>query len=167
MTVDIKYESETKLDFNYEEVIKKVVTAALAHEKCPYEAEVNVLLTDDEQIKELNSKFRFIEKTTDVLSFPMVDWDEPAAYYVLEDDLSDMYFDPESGELILGDIAISIQKVIEQAESYGHSKERELGFLVAHSMLHLLGYDHIDEEERIKMEERQEDILKGLGITRG
>ncbi|MBQ0026936.1 MAG: rRNA maturation RNase YbeY [Lachnospiraceae bacterium] len=166
MTVDIEYESETKLDFDYEEVIKKVVNAALAHEKCPYEAEVNVLLTDDEQIKELNTKFRFIEKTTDVLSFPMVDWNEPAAYYVLEDDLSDMYFDPENGELILGDIAISIQKVIEQAESYGHSRQRELGFLVAHSMLHLLGYDHIDEEERKKMEDRQEEILKGLGITR-
>ena len=166
MTVDIEYESETKLDFDYEEVIKKVVNAALAHEKCPYEAEVNVLLTDDEQIKELNTKFRFIEKTTDVLSFPMVDWNEPAAYYVLEDDLSDMYFDPENGELILGDIAISIQKVIEQAESYGHSRQRELGFLVAHSMLHLLGYDHIDEEERKKMEERQEEILQGLGITR-
>ena len=75
-------------------------------------------------------------------------------------------FDPDSGELILGDIIISVEKVIEQAEAYGHSRERELGFLTAHSMLHLFGYDHMEEDERIDMEEKQEAILARLGLYR-
>jgi len=166
MTIEVEYEAKTKLDIDYSDIIEQVVRAALEYEKCPYEAEVNVLIADDERIKELNNSFRFIDNTTDVLSFPMVDWQEPAAYYVLEDDLSDMYFDPANGELILGDIAISAQKVISQSESYGHSKERELGFLVAHSMLHLLGYDHMEDGEREIMEDKQREILNNIGLTR-
>ncbi len=83
----------------------------------------------------------------------------------MEDDSED-YFNPETGELLLGDIVISVEKVIEQAQKYGHSRERELAFLVAHSMLHLFGYDHIKESEREKMEKKQEEILKILGIER-
>ena len=131
-----------------------------AKTKCEY------TLADDERIKELNTKFRFIEKTTDVLSFPMVDWERPAGYEALEDELSDFYFHPGTGELLLGDIAISVQKVKSQAESYGHSRERELAFLVAHSMLHLLGYDHENDTERLVMEDLQREILDELGISR-
>ncbi len=166
MNIEIEYEAKEPLDLEYENIIDRVVRGVLKHEKCPYEAEVNVLLADDERIKELNTKFRFIEKTTDVLSFPMVDWERPAGYEALEDELSDFYFHPGTGELLLGDIAISVQKVKSQAESYGHSRERELAFLVAHSMLHLLGYDHENDSERLVMEDRQREILDELGISR-
>ena len=94
----------------------------------------------------------------------MVDFPAPADYSVLEDD--DSCFDPESGELLLGDIMISIPKAVEQAEAYGHSVKREYAFLVAHSMLHLLGYDHMTPEEAAVMEAKQEEVLQRLGITR-
>jgi probable rRNA maturation factor len=83
----------------------------------------------------------------------------------VEDDVED-YFNPDTGELMLGDIVISVEKVIEQAEKYGHSEERELAFLVAHSMLHLCGYDHMDDEERERMEQRQREILDEAGYHR-
>ena len=166
MTVEINYESGDKLDLDHEEIIEKVCRGVLEAEGCPYEADINVLLADDEHIKELNTKFRFIESTTDVLSFPMVNFEAPSQYSILEDEMSDFFFDPISGELILGDIAISVQKVRSQAEAYGHSQERELAFLVAHSMLHLLGYDHEDDAGRELMEEKQRTILDALGITR-
>ena len=95
----------------------------------------------------------------------MIDYQIPSDFSHLEDDSED-YFNPETGELLLGDIVISVEKVIEQAQKYGHSRERELAFLVAHSMLHLFGYDHIKESEREKMEKKQEEILKILGIER-
>ena len=128
-------------------------------------AEVNVLLTNNEEIHKINKEYRGIDRPTDVLSFPMVDYDKPANFDPLED-ASEDYFNFETGELVLGDIIISVDKVYEQAESYGHSLERELGFLVAHSMLHLFGYDHMEEEEREQMEARQREILNGLSILR-
>ncbi|MBE5960370.1 MAG: rRNA maturation RNase YbeY, partial [Lachnospiraceae bacterium] len=102
---------------------------------------------------------------TDVLSFPMVDYEVPSDFDHLEESADD-YFNPETGELLFGDIVISVDKVISQAEEYGHSTERELAFLVAHSMLHLCGYDHMEDEERLVMEERQKQILDQLNITR-
>lgn len=138
--------------------------AALDYEECPYEAEVNLLLTMNEEIREMNARFREIDRATDVLSFPMVDYNEPGNFEFLEE--ADEYFHPESGELMLGDIVISKEKVLSQAEEYGHSPKREYAFLIAHSMLHLMGYDHMEEEERICMETRQNEILERLGITR-
>ena len=155
MTIQIEYEAEKKLNLPYETIIREVVLAALDYEACPYEAEVNVLLTDDEEIHRINREFRGIDRATDVLSFPMADYEQP------ED-----YFNPETGELLLGDIVISVDKVEEQAEKYGHSEARELAFLTAHSMLHLFGYDHMEEEERLVMEKKQEAILSLKGYTR-
>lgn len=166
MNIEICYESDDRLDFPYESVINRVVRAALAYESCPCEAEVNVLLTDDDTIQSLNREYRGIDSTTDVLSFPSVEFAEGGDFSILEDEYSDIYFHPETGDLLLGDIAVSVQKVHEQAEAYGHSEERELAFLVAHSMLHLMGYDHIDEDEREVMERKQREILDQLGITR-
>lgn len=166
MNIEITYESEDKLEIPYEEIIEKVVLEAMKYESCPYEAEVTVLLADDEKIKSLNSQFRFIESTTDVLSFPMVNFQKGGDFSVLEDELSDMCFHPGTGDLLLGDIAISVQKVRSQAEAYGHSLERELGFLVAHSMFHLMGYDHVDDREREIMEHKQKEVLENLGIVR-
>ena len=166
MTVNIDYEADKKLDFDYEKIIKEVINGALDFEECPYETEVNVVLTTNDEIAMINRDYRDLFKPTDVLSFPMIDYVSPGDFSVLEDGLTEDFFNPESGELILGDIILSVDKIIEQAASYGHSQQRELGFLVAHSMLHLCGYDHMTEEEAKEMERRQEEILQSLSITR-
>ncbi|SFR67985.1 rRNA maturation RNase YbeY [[Clostridium] aminophilum] len=165
MTVNIENEYEGELNLPYEKIIEEIVLAALDYEKCPYEAEVSVVLTDNENIHALNKEFRSIDRPTDVLSFPMCDYETPADFDRLEEDAEDC-FNPETGELLLGDIVISIDKVREQATSYGHSETRELAFLVAHSMLHLMGYDHMEDDERIVMEKKQEEILQSKGYTR-
>ena len=138
MTIQIEYEAEREWEIDYRPIIEEIVVAALDYEKCPYEAEVNVVLTNDEEIHRINKEFRGIDRATDVLSFPMGDYDVPSDFERLE----------------------------EQAEKYGHSKERELAFLVAHSMLHLCGYDHMEDDERLVMEKKQEEILAGKGYTR-
>lgn len=164
MTLNIEYETDNILELDYENIITKVVNTSLDTEECPYDIELNVILTDNKEIKEINQNYREIDSATDVLSFPMVDYTSPSDFSHLEED--DTYFNIETGELILGDIVISVDKVMEQADEYGHSIERELAFLVAHSMMHLFGYDHMVEEERIVMEERQELVLRTLGINR-
>ena len=164
MTLYYEEEGELKLSLPCEELARTVIEAALDDVGCPYEAEVNLLLTMNEQIHEMNMEFRGIDRATDVLSFPMVDYEQPGEFDFLEE--ADEYFHPETGELLLGDIVISKEKVIEQAEEFGHSIEREFAFLIAHSVLHLTGYDHIEEEERLVMENRQRQILSKLNILR-
>ena len=164
MRIYLENEGDLELDLNYQEVAQRVGDAVLDYEQCPYESEVELLLTMDEEIREMNREFRDIDRATDVLSFPMIAYESPAAFAFLEEDES--CFDPDTGELMLGNIVISKQKVVEQAEEYGHTVEREYAFLIAHSMLHLLGYDHMEEEERAVMEKKQREILDGLGITR-
>ena len=165
MTILVENEAKRVLDFDYEEVIKNVVKRVVDTENCPYEVEVNVLLTNNEEIHEANRDFRNIDRPTDVLSFPMVDYDFPADFSLVNES-PECYLNPETDELVLGDIMISVDKVYEQAEEYGHSRKREFAFLIAHSMLHLLGYDHMEDEERVVMEAKQEAVLEALGITR-
>ena len=165
MTILVENEAKRVLDFDYEEVIKNVVKRVVDTENCPYEVEVNVLLTNNEEIQEANRDFRNIDRPTDVLSFPMVDYDFPADFSLVNES-PEGYLNPETDELLLGDIMISVYKVYEQAEEYGHSRKREFAFLIAHSMLHLLGYDHMEDEERVVMEAKQKAILEALGITR-
>ena len=161
----IENETDVEFDFDINAVVKAVVEEVLDSENCPYEAQVNVLLTDNAGIRQFNKEYRDIDRETDVLSFPNLDFDEPG-FYEIDEEMEACYFDPDSGELILGDIIISVDKVIEQAESYGHSRKREFAFLVAHSMLHLSGYDHMEQEEAAVMEAKQEAVLMKLGITR-
>lgn len=165
MTFQIEYETEKKLDLPYEEIVRAVIAACLDHEECPYEAEVNVIFTDDEGIRQINRQYRQLDAPTDVLSFPLVDYEIPADFGHVEEQAED-YFNPETGELMLGDIILSVDKIEQQAREYGHTQKRELAFLVAHSMLHLMGYDHMEEGERKVMEEKQSQILTDLGITR-
>lgn len=148
----------------YTDIALKVINASLDHEECPYDIDVSLLLTDDEAIEEINTQYRGIERSTDVLSFPLIDYDKPGCFDGF-DDIEDL-FNPETGELMLGDIIISIDHCIAQANEYGHSVVREYAFLIAHSMLHLMGYDHMTEPEAAEMEKRQEEILESLGITR-
>ena len=164
MTIDFSNEQEQTFDFDFLSVARDVMEAVLDQEECPYEAQISLVLTDDDTIHSTNKEFRGIVRATDVLSFPMVDFPSPADYSVLEED--DSCFHPESGELLLGDIMISVPRAVEQAREYGHSVKREYAFLIAHSMLHLLGYDHMEDEERLLMEEKQEQALKYLHIER-
>ena len=158
----------------YEDIALRVILGALEHEGCPYEAEVNLTLVDDAGIREINEEMRSLDKSTDVLSFPMVGFDSPADFSMLEameaeedfETMADDVFNPDSGELMLGDIVISADHCLKQAEAYGHSLQREFAFLIAHSMLHLMGYDHMEEAEAAEMEDRQEEILKALGYYR-
>lgn len=165
MTLYAENETEVTFPFPVEETATLVIEAVLKSEGCPYDATVNLLITDNEGIREYNRQYREIDKETDVLSFPNLDFDAPGDFGKVTDNKAD-YFDPDSGELILGDVIVSADKVIEQAENYGHDQKREFAFLVAHSMLHLCGYDHMADDERVVMEAKQEAILQGLGITR-
>lgn len=165
MTFYVENETKLELPFDAEKIATQVIEDAIEYEGCPYEAEVSVLLTDNENIHAMNKEYRNVDRPTDVLSFPNVDYESPADFSRLEDSEAD-YFNPDSGELCLGTIVISIEKVYEQAEEYGHSPLREYAFLVAHSMLHLFGYDHMEADEAAVMEKKQEEILQRLGITR-
>lgn len=164
MTLFFEEEGTLELAIPCEELAKKVIEEAIEYVDCPYETEVNLLLTMNEEIHQMNLEFREIDRPTDVLSFPMVDYEEAGKFDFLEEAFE--YFNPETGELMLGDIVISKEKVISQAEEYGHSIEREYAFLIAHSMLHLFGYDHMEEEERMVMEAKQKEILERLQILR-
>ncbi len=165
MNLYMENETVREFPFSAEETAREVCEAVLEEEGCPFEVQVNIVLTDNEGIRALNRECRNTDRETDVLSFPNVDFEEEGVFDIDEDREAD-YFDPESGELVLGDIMISVDKVYGQAEEYGHSLRREFAFLVAHSMLHLCGYDHMEEDARLRMERRQEEILTGLGITR-
>ena len=126
MTIQIDYETDRELDIDYARLADMVADKILDSENCPYEASVNLVLTDNEEIKRVNSEFRFIGAPTDVLSFPMIPFEKPADYSIIED--KDEYFDLDTGELLLGDVMISVDKVWSQAEEYGHSREREIQF---------------------------------------
>lgn len=164
MTVYLEEDGSVKLPLECRELAVRAVEAALDAEGCPYEVEVSLLLTDNETIRKINKENRDVDRPTDVLSFPMNDFEIPGNFDFLEDDIT--AFSPDTGELILGDIVISKEKVLSQAAEYGHSEEREYTFLIVHSILHLMGYDHIEEDDRILMEGRQREIMDILHIPR-
>lgn len=165
MTFYVENETDKEFSFSVQEISEKVADGVLKMENCPYEACINLLLTDNEGIRTYNREYRDIDKETDVLSFPNVEY-ESAGDFSAAEKVKAECFDLDSGELILGDIIVSVEKVEEQAEEYGHGSLREFAFLVAHSMLHLCGYDHMNEDEAAVMEEKQETVLNGLGIVR-
>lgn len=165
MTITIEEETKIPFSFDYKELTERVINGALDYIECPYEAEVNVLFTDNASIREINRENRDIDAPTDVLSFPIGEYRSPGVFDTLEEEQPEV-FHPETGELMLGDIVISVERVVSQAEEFGHSLERELGFLLAHSVLHLCGYDHMEEEERAVMEEKQRQIMDTLKIYR-
>lgn len=165
MSLYFEEEGDVVLPIDAKEIAELVINAALDYIDCPYEAEVNLLLTTDEEIHVMNKEYREIDRATDVLSFPMQEYETPGDFSIFENGCDDA-FHPETGELMLGDIVISKEKVLSQAEAYGHSPRREFAFLVAHSMLHLFGFDHMEEEERIVMEQKQREIMEKVHIPR-
>ena len=132
-------------------LVRRTCNAVLRMENFQGSVEVSVTFVDNQGIKELNAQYRDKDNETDVLSFPMGEngvWDK----------------DPETGAFILGDVVISMEKAMEQANIYGHSLQREVGYLTAHSVLHLLGYDHIEPLDRVHMREKEELIMEQLGL---
>ena len=155
-------QTEEKCEFDTEQIALRVGEAVLAQERFDEDAEISLVLTDAEEVHRLNLEFRGIDRTTDVLSFPGLDFEAAADF----DCIDESCINPDNDCVMLGDIVINAQKVREQAAEYGHSELREFAFLTAHSMLHLCGYDHMTPEETEVMEERQKLVLESLGITR-
>ncbi len=142
--------------------IRKYINTALRMQEVFFPVEINVLVTDDEMIRSINLAGRGIDKATDVLSFPMFTLSPGILPVSVED-----YQDPETGLVPLGDMTISLDHAKAQAVEFGHSRNREIGYLVVHSVLHLLGYDHLDEGPmKAQMREREEIILKELNLKR-
>lgn len=155
MTVFIDNRTSTEIEESYLEAIRQTALESLRFEGVEEACEISVSIVGDAEIKSINKAFRDIDNATDVLSFPQLTFDEGEIAGV-----------NENGEIILGDIVISLDKAIFQAEEYGHSLKRELAFLTAHSMLHLLGYDHMTPEEETEMIQKQKGILNAVGISR-
>lgn len=155
------------LGFNsdFEKLISEAVDSALKLEGFDFDYEISVAITGNAGIRVLNKQYRNIDRETDVLSFPMLQFD---SFNPNRDrfTISDDEIDPETGCVVLGDIVISMEKAFEQAEEYGHSIERELAFLAVHSILHLLGYDHMTAHEEEEMIKKQELILESINLSR-
>ena len=156
--INIAFTSFSLQYFSVKRIIKTCINTALAAEGVSFPCEINVLITDDKGIHAINKASRDIDRPTDVLSFPMFQLDAG----VLPEDVSE-YCDPETGLVPLGDMVISLERATAQAKEFGHTLRREIGYLTIHSVLHLLGYDHLDEgEEKKKMREREESIASGI-----
>lgn len=166
MTILLEEETDgaKKLDFDYRSLLERIVSTALEAEGFPTDVELSVTFTDEAAIREMNRNFRENDAATDVLSFPMLQFAGGGGYEHLLPESVDK--EPETGELLLGDIVLCIPKVFAQAREYGHSEKREFAFLLVHSLLHLMGYDHIDEADRTVMEGRQRSIMEQLQIFR-
>ena len=165
MTILLDHEVDNLFPFEPEELLKEIVSQVLEFMKFPYEVEVSVLITDKGTIRVINQQQREIDRETDVLSFPMCEFDHPGNFTSkrFEDSIS---VSMETEEVLLGDIVLCQDVIRNQAKEYGHSEKREFAFLVVHSLLHLMGYDHMEEDERIQMEQKQREIMEYLNIPR-
>lgn len=159
--IHVEVEAVRSVPFSWTETGRQVLTGALAVIGCPYEADINVLITDAASVQEINENFRQIDQTTDVLSFPVNEFRVPE---VFEEEFLD--FHPGTGALLLGDIVINAECVFSQAAAYGHTPLREYAFLLVHSLLHLVGHDHMATDEEERMRSRQRVILEALEIER-
>jgi probable rRNA maturation factor len=155
VTILIDNRTEEAFSLELSQTIEKIIIDSLAYEGFEMPCEVSVSIVDNEEIHQINRQFRDIDRATDVLSFPLLTYEEG--------EIPDLN---EKEEVLLGDIIISLERAREQAEEYGHSLKREIAFLTAHSMLHLLGYDHMEEEEEKEMFAKQREILNKAGIPR-
>ncbi|MDO4743801.1 MAG: rRNA maturation RNase YbeY [Clostridia bacterium] len=149
-----------KVTKDIRDLVRLAVKTSLEYMEFPIKSEISVMFTDNEEIRQLNRKHRGIDRATDVLSFPLFEYDEDGN--IIEEYLD---FSP-SGEMVLGDIVISLERANEQAEEYGHSFEREIGFLTVHSMLHLFGFDHETQEDEEEMFGYQKEILDKMELYR-
>jgi probable rRNA maturation factor len=163
MTLEIDNRQELYDINEMESIIELVVQNVFKCELIENECQVSIILVNNEQIREINKEYRRINSPTDVLSFPLIEYEKGSKFTGLEN-LENL--DIDTGEIVLGDIVISMEKVHEQSIEYGHSMKREIAFLTVHGMLHLLGYDHEFEEDRKVMREKEEKILNLSSIER-
>ncbi|OOM06703.1 rRNA maturation RNase YbeY [Clostridium saccharobutylicum] len=148
------------------ENLKKVIEFTLMEEEVDVECEVSLLFVDNEEIREINNETRSIDRETDVLSFPMLEYQDKKVFKQLYKNYEFSQSDFDGNELVLGDIVLSLEKALEQSKEFNHLYEREASYLVVHSVLHLLGYDHMEEEDKVIMRSREEEILNKLNIIR-
>lgn len=147
--------------------LKSVIEFALKEEEVNIKCEVSLLFVDNEEIKQINKDTRRIDRETDVLSFPMLEYEYKKVFKEIYKDYKFSPADFDGEELVLGDIVLSLEKALEQSQEFNHSYEREASYLVVHSVLHLLGYDHMEDDEKNIMRSREEEILNKLNIKRG
>ena len=166
MQIFLDNETDYNPGFDLEELTKEVSKYILSEEKCPFQCEISLLVTDDEGIREVNRDFRGIDKETDVLSFPAFDYEKAGDFGFYQSEEFYGNINPDNGCFVLGDIMINKTRLNAQAAECGHSEKREFAFLVAHSVLHLIGYDHMTDEEAAVMEGKQKEYLDALGISR-
>ncbi len=148
------------------EELTNVIEFALKEEEVNLKCEISLLFVDNDEIKEINNDTRRIDRETDVLSFPMLEYEGKKVFKEVYKDYEFSQSDFDGEELVLGDIVLSLEKALEQSREFNHSFEREASYLVVHSILHLLGYDHMEEDEKKNMRAREEEILNKLNITR-
>ena len=160
MSIYIEWLIQEQLEKN--PLIEAAVEATIAYFDIKESLEVSVSLVDNDEIAAINEEQRNIKGPTDVLSFPMIEFGD----LTMLEALGSAMVSPETGEIYLGDMVLSMDKVVSQAEDYGHSVEREMTFLVVHSMLHLLGYDHMTPDEEQEMIRLQKEILEAMGMSR-
>ncbi|NSB16840.1 rRNA maturation RNase YbeY [Clostridium beijerinckii] len=149
------------------ERLTEVIEFALKEEEVNMKCEISLLFVDNNEIKEINNETRGINRETDVLSFPMLEYENKKVFKDMYKDYKFSQSDFDGDELVLGDIVLSLEKALEQSKEFNHSYEREASYLVVHSVLHLLGYDHMEDDDKIIMRSREEDILNKLNIIRG
>lgn len=159
---------QDKIEVNkeLEETIMEIVQYTLKEEEVNIPCEISVIFVDNDEIREINNDMRHIDKVTDVLSFPMLEYEEHKVFKDLYLDYNFSPADLNEGNLVLGDMALSLERALEQSVDYGHSFLREVCYLVVHSILHLLGYDHMEEEDKVVMRKREEEILNRFNINR-
>ena len=152
-------QEKIEVDNRLEEELKRVIEFTLKEEEVEIPCEVSLLFVDNDEIREINNE-------TDVLSFPMLDYEDKKVFKEMYKGYKFSQSDFDGNELVLGDIVLSLEKALEQSREFNHSFERESSYLVVHSVLHLLGYDHMEDEDKVVMRKREEEILNKLNITR-
>ena len=148
------------------DLLKNVIEFTLKDVEVDVDCEVSLLFVDNDEIREINNETRGIDRPTDVLSFPMLDYEDKKVFKEMYKNYEFSQSDFDGDELVLGDVVLSLERALEQSEEFNHSFEREASYLVVHSILHLLGYDHMEDEDKLVMRKREEEILNKLNITR-
>lgn len=159
---------QEKIEANEEliSLLKNVIEFTLKEEEVEVDCEVSLLFVDNDEIREINNETRGIDRATDVLSFPMLDYEDKKVFKEMYKNYEFSQSDFDGEELVLGDVVLSLERALEQSKEFNHSFEREASYLVVHSILHLLGYDHMEEDDKVVMRKREEEILNKLNITR-
>ncbi|WP_461205590.1 rRNA maturation RNase YbeY [Clostridium sp. DL1XJH146] len=163
--IDNRQDKEV-VDNDLNELIERILDYTLKEEEVNIETEISLIYVNNEEIRRINKETRGIDKETDVLSFPQLEYIEGNVFKNCYLNYTFMPYDLDEGKLVLGDIVLSIQKAREQSEEFEHSIKREVCYLCVHSLLHLLGYDHMEDVDKKIMREREEEILNKFDITR-